>query len=350
MSEQPGRAPSWTPAAIRELAMNFQSSRVLLTAVELRVFSLIGDGGLTSADVAGRAGSHPRATDRLLNALCALRLLVKRDGRYWNTPEARRYLDDGSPEFAAGLAHTASMWHGWSGLTDAVREGRPALRAAINERGDAWLKPFIAAMHYRAAHQAPEVAVLVGLDGVGRVLDVGGGSGAFAMAFAAKAPGLVAVVFDLPNVLPLTRDYIAGAGLSGRVTTAAGDYLADPLPKGFDSRVPVGRHPQQFAGAKRLVARLVRGRPQPRRAGRCRRLGNGRRPRHAGCRRLLRAQHAGRHRPGRHVHRRRDPWLDELGRPGAGAENRHRQRHQHRHRARPFTGMTGRGPCASPSR
>jgi SAM-dependent methyltransferase len=126
------------------------------------------------------------------------------------------------------------MWHGWSGLTDAVREGRPALRAAINERGGAWLKPFIAAMHYRAAHQAPEVAALVGLDGVGRVLDVGGGSGAFAMAFAAKAPGLVAVVFDLPNVLPLTRGYIEEAGLSSRVTTAAGDYLADPLPKGFD--------------------------------------------------------------------------------------------------------------------
>jgi len=53
MSEQPGRAPSWTPGAIRELAMNFQSSRVLLTAVELRLFSVIGDGGLTSAEVAG---------------------------------------------------------------------------------------------------------------------------------------------------------------------------------------------------------------------------------------------------------------------------------------------------------
>jgi SAM-dependent methyltransferase len=261
MSEQPGRAPSWTPAAIRELAMNFQSSRVLLTAVELRVFSLTGDGGLTSADVAGRAGSHPRATDRLLNALCAMRLLVKRDGRFWNTPEARRYLDDGSPEFAAGLAHTASMWHGWSGLTDAVREGRPALRAAINERGDGWLKPFIAAMHYRAAHQAPEVAALLGLDGVGRVLDVGGGSGAFAMAFAAKAPGLVAVVFDLPNVLPLTRGYVADAGLSSRVTTSAGDYLADPLPKGFDlvflSAVIHSNSPEQNAALLASCAAAV---------------------------------------------------------------------------------------------
>jgi len=234
MSEDRGSARAWTPSALRDLAMGFQQSRVLLTATELRLFSLIGDGGLTSAELAGRGATDPRATDRLLNALCAMRLLVKRDGRFWNTPESRRYLDDGSPEYAAGLGHTASMWHTWSGLTEAVRDGRPALRAAINDRGDAWLKPFIAAMHYRAAPQAPGVVERIGLGGVERVLDVGGGSGAFAMAFAAKKPGLVAVVFDLPNVLPLTREYIATADLTCCVTTAVGDYLVDPLPAGFD--------------------------------------------------------------------------------------------------------------------
>jgi predicted O-methyltransferase YrrM len=251
MSDGSGRTPSWTPGSIRELAMNFQPSRVLLTAVELRVFSLIGGGGLSSAEVAGRAASHPRATDRLLNALCAMQLLVKRDGRFWNTADSRRYLDDGSPDYAAGLGHTASMWHSWSGLTDAVRDGKPALRAVINERGDAWLRPFIAAMHHRAAQQAPRVAALVGLDGVRRVLDVGGGSGAFAMAFAAEEPGLVAVVFDLPNVVPLTRDYVAEAGLASRVTTAVGDYLVDPLPHGFDlvflSAVVHSNSPEQNA-------------------------------------------------------------------------------------------------------
>ena len=251
MSEQPGMPRSWTPGAIRELAMSFQSSRILLTAVELRVFGLIGDDGLTSAELAGRMACHPHATDRLLNALCAMQLLDKRDGRFWNTAGSRRFLDDSSPEYAAGLGHTASMWHTWSGLTEAVREGRPALRAAINERGDAWLKPFIAAMHYRAAQQAPAVAALVGLDGVARVLDVGGGSGAFAMAFARKQPGLAAVVFDLPNVVPLTRDYVTAAGLADRVTTAVGDYLVDPLPSGFDlvllSAVIHSNSPQQNA-------------------------------------------------------------------------------------------------------
>ncbi len=234
MSQQPGAAKSWTPGAIRELAMSFQPSRILLTAIELRVFSLIGDGALTSEELAIRAACHPQATDRLLNALCAMQLLDKRDGRLWNTPDSRRFLDDHSPEYAAGLGHTAGMWHSWSGLTDAVREGKPALRSSINERGDAWLQPFIAAMHYRAAQQAPVVAALLGLDGVSRALDVGGGSGAFAMAFAALRPGLAAVVFDLPNVLPLTRGYIAEAGLTSRVTTAVGDYLVDPLPRGFD--------------------------------------------------------------------------------------------------------------------
>jgi SAM-dependent methyltransferase len=234
MSTQTGQERSWTPASIRELAMGFQASRVLLTAVELRVFSVLADEGLTSAEIAGRVGGDPRATDRLLNAVCALGLLNKRGGRFRNTPDSRRYLDGTSPEYSAGLGHTVSMWRAWSGLTDAVREGRPSLRASINDRGDAWLEPFIAAMHYRAAQQAPRVAGLLGLDGVARALDVGGGSGAFAMAFARQQPGLSAVVFDLPNVVPLTQKYIADEGLASRVTTAVGDYLVDPMPGGFD--------------------------------------------------------------------------------------------------------------------
>jgi len=234
MSNETDHPQSWTPSAIRELAMRFQSSRILLTAVELRVFSVVADQGLTSAEVAARVGSDPRATDRLLNALCAMRLLDKRQDRFWNTPDSRRYLDDRSADYAAGLGHTVSMWRAWSHLTDSVREGQPAVRESINDRGDAWLAPFIAAMHYRAVQQAPRIAALLGLDTVSRALDVGGGSGAFAMAFARQQPGLAAVVFDLPNVVPLTQTYIADAGLAARVTTAVGDYLLDPLPGGFD--------------------------------------------------------------------------------------------------------------------
>jgi len=196
-----------------------------------------------------------------------MQLLVKRDGRFWNTADGRKYLDDGSPDYAAGLGHTASMWHGWSGLTDAVREGRPALRAGHQRTG----RRVADAVHRGDA--LPGGATGSGRGGPGRAgrrqtrPGRRGGSGAFAMAFAAKEPGLVAVVFDLPNVVPLTRRYIAEAGLTGRVTAAVGDYLVDPLPNGVRSRVPVGRRSQQFGRSERRADRLVRVRPQTRRAG-----------------------------------------------------------------------------------
>jgi SAM-dependent methyltransferase len=234
MSNGTDQHGAWTPVSIREVATGFQASRVLLTAIELRVFSAIGGDGLTSGEMAERLGSDARATDRLLNALCAIGLLWKRDGSFRNTPASARYLVDSSPEYVAGLGHTASLWRTWSGLTDAVREGKPAPRPAIGDRGEGWVGPFIAAMHYRAAQQAPKIAGLLGLDAVRRVLDVGGGSGVFSMAFAGHRPGLSAVVFDLPAVVPLAREYIADAGLASQVTAAAGNYLEDPLPGGFD--------------------------------------------------------------------------------------------------------------------
>lgn len=225
---------TWNPGSLRELATAFQQSRVLLSAIELRLFTILGDRGMTADEVAAAAECAARPTDRLLNALCALGLLQKRDGRFWNTPESRRYLVESSPEYAAGLSHSASMWHSWNGLTTSVREGRPATRAPINDRGDQWLEPFIAAMHYRARVQSDAIASLLPLRPNARVLDVGGGSGAFAMGMVRRDPGVRAVVFDLPSVVPITRRYVDEAGLSDRVTVAVGDYLTDPLPGGFD--------------------------------------------------------------------------------------------------------------------
>jgi len=206
------------------------ASRVLLTAIELRLFTLIGEERLTSTEVAEKAGSDPRATDRLLNALCAMNMLAKRDGLFKNTGRDFGYLVDSSPDYAAGLGHTAGMWHAWTTLTDTVRAGRAAGRGDINDRGQAWLEPFIAAMHYRGCLQGDAIAALLPLEDAELMLDLGGGSGAFAMAMVRRKLGLRAVVFDLPNVVPITQRYVDEAGLTGVVSTATGDYLVDPLP------------------------------------------------------------------------------------------------------------------------
>jgi ubiquinone/menaquinone biosynthesis C-methylase UbiE len=135
----------------------------------------------------------------------------------------------------SGLMHTVHLWDTWTTLTAAVRKGTSvAVRPEINSRGDTWLTAFIAAMHDRAAKQAPAVVAQMDLSSVSRVLDVGGGSGAFAMAFVKAKEGITATVFDLPNVLPLTKRYVRQAKLSGKVELQAGDYLMDDLGRGFD--------------------------------------------------------------------------------------------------------------------
>ena len=72
------------------------------------------------------------------------------------------------------------------------------------------------------------------MSGVRRALDVGGGSGAYAMAFCAADPEMRATVFDLPNITPLTREYIAAEGMEGRVDTEDGNFLTDDLGAGYD--------------------------------------------------------------------------------------------------------------------
>jgi len=233
---KPAAGDPLSPQAVLEMVAAFQKSRVLLTAYELDLFTILGEEGRSSAEIARVLGTDERATDRLMNALCGLDLLDKRDGRFSNAPIASQFLVRGKPEFMAGLMHMVHLWETWSTLTAAVRQGRSVVSRPhnVNERAEEWLRAFIAAMHWRARQHAPGVVALLDLTNVSRVLDVGGGSGAYAMAFVKANPGLGAVIFDLPNVIPLTEEYIRREGLSSRVTTVAGDYERDAFGSGFD--------------------------------------------------------------------------------------------------------------------
>jgi cyclopropane fatty-acyl-phospholipid synthase-like methyltransferase len=146
-----------------------------------------------------------------------------------------RFLAEGSKDNARpGLLHIANLWHRWSTLTDCVRAGTAVSHQEMAERGDGWTRPFIAAMHRNAAERAPLVVRTVGADGVERLLDVGGGSAAYSIAFAQANERLHATVFDLPTVLPIAQGHITEAGLAARIATRAGDLRRDPLGTGFD--------------------------------------------------------------------------------------------------------------------
>jgi SAM-dependent methyltransferase len=224
-----------SPAELMETVNAFRLSRVILTAFELELFSHLGKEGKPSGEIAKEIRTDARATDRLMNVLVGCGLLEKKNNVFKNTPLSAKLMVKGSPAFMGGFGHTANLWHSWTTLTDAVRKGSTVItRDPINDRSTDWIEPFIAAMHQRGKQQATELATMLDLSAVDKILDVGGGSGAFSFAFVDKKPGLKAIVYDLPNVLLETKKYIEKEGYSGRVDTLAGDYLTNPLGSGYD--------------------------------------------------------------------------------------------------------------------
>jgi (2Fe-2S) ferredoxin/SAM-dependent methyltransferase len=222
------------PDDLHQSINGFRESRVLLTAIELDAFSAVGTGADARA-VAGKLGADPQATESLLNALVALGVMTKRDGRFSNAPVAARYLvASAEHDSRAALMHAVHLWSRWSTLTDCVREGTSVTAKQQRPRDDDWTTAFIAAMHKNARLRAPMVVRAVGLDGVRRVLDLGGGSGAYSIAFAKARPDLTAEVLDVASVVPIAQRHIDEAKLSTRVRTRVGDINDDTYGTGYD--------------------------------------------------------------------------------------------------------------------
>jgi precorrin-6B methylase 2 len=210
----------------------FQDSRALLTAIELDLFSAVGLGA-TAAEIAKRLRTDERGTEMLMNALVALGILRKKDNVFRNTALAAQYLTEGSPEnLRLAMMHTAYLWHSWSTLTQCVRTGSSQERGG--ERDQPWIEAFIAAMDRNVMQRAPLVLNAIDISGVKRMLDVGGGSGGYSIAFAKASSKLHAEVLDLPAVLPLTEQYIEKSGLSERVKTRTGDLQHDEFGHDYD--------------------------------------------------------------------------------------------------------------------
>jgi (2Fe-2S) ferredoxin/ubiquinone/menaquinone biosynthesis C-methylase UbiE len=217
------------PDEISQPMRAFQDSRILLTAIELDVFSAVETSPYVPA-IAAHLGVDARALAMLLHALVALNLLEKKDDSFFNVPAAKRFLIDGAPHDSRGaMKHTNHLWDRWSHLTAAVRAGTAPAFEDQSDRGADWTTAFIAAMHRNASARAQAMLAHIGLDGVARMLDVGGGSGALSIAFAKAKSDLAVDLFDLPNVVPLTKKYVAEAGVADQVHFVEGDFRADSL-------------------------------------------------------------------------------------------------------------------------
>jgi (2Fe-2S) ferredoxin/SAM-dependent methyltransferase len=224
------------PDRLDQMIRGYMPSRCLLTTLELDIFTAVGDGA-NAEQVGAKINANARGVGMLLNALVGLGLLSKSGDDYKNTAESARFFVQGSKDNQRnGLLHMANIWHSWSTLTDAVRTGTrvPLSRNEDRDGGTEWTRTFIAGMQRNAKDRAPLVVKALGTAGVRRILDLGGGSGAYSIAFAKASPAVRCEILDIPEVVPLTGEYVSQAGVSAQVRLRAGDMLQDDFGSGYD--------------------------------------------------------------------------------------------------------------------
>jgi predicted O-methyltransferase YrrM len=220
----------WNQSSIQALSRAFQESRIFLTGAELDLFDLLAARPLSAGEVAAQTGANLRGLTILLDALAAMGLLVKEEGRYQCEPSAAPFLTADSPASLLPTAlHAADLWHRWSKLTEIVAGAQAGQRSSA-----AIQRAFIGAMNASAAAQADRIVALVAPGPARKLLDVGGASGTYTMAFLRAVPEMRATLFDRPAVVEMARERLEAAGVLDRVALVPGDFYQDPLPPGHD--------------------------------------------------------------------------------------------------------------------
>lgn len=225
----------WTADEILALARSYQSACVLAAAADLDLFSVLPDKPLDGEEVARRLSADHRGTRIILDALVALQLLDKREGRYVLAAGLRQVLTHEQPRSVLAMAqHQANCLRRWAQLAGVVQSGMPAERESSIRGEEADEIAFVGAMHDVSAPVADEVINDLQPLNFSHLLDLGGASGTWTISFLRSNPHAVATLLDLEHVIPLAEQRISGAGMSDRVKLVAGDFLVGRLPRGAD--------------------------------------------------------------------------------------------------------------------
>jgi len=255
-----------SPQDIITDGMAFWSSRLILTAVERGVFTMLAQGPLSAHELVDRLGWHPRAATTALDALVSGGLLRRdRAGRYANTLRASMFLDREKSSYIGGLMELSStrLYDLWSGLDDLLRTGLPV---AEEERGEneffdvlyrdpVALKTFLSGMTGISTGEVTLLAARFPWKRFTTFADVGCAQGALPVRVALTNPHLRGTGFDLPVVEPIFTDYVKSFGLDDRLDFVAGDFFTGDLPSADVISFGHVFHGQSHEQRRELVAK-----------------------------------------------------------------------------------------------
>jgi predicted O-methyltransferase YrrM len=224
-----------SPEEILKLARNFMESRILLSGAELNLFTILSRSPLSAQEVSDRIGGDLRAVTILLDALTAMGLLIKHDETYHCASSASPFLsDDSSRSVLPMVLHMAHLWKRWSRLTGVAKGTNERGNDVVPSRDADEMRAFIGAMHVIAEPRAQAIIAAVDPGKAKALLDVGGASGTYTIAFLQNNSEMKATLFDQPDVIEMARERFETTGMMNRVTLVSGDFYEDEFPGGHD--------------------------------------------------------------------------------------------------------------------
>lgn len=234
-----GQAVQPSPLLFFETMTAYQRTAALTAAIELDVFTAVGEGNQTVAAIAQRCRASERGMRILCDYLVVIGFLVKDSARYRLTPDSAVFLDRRSPACIASsvvFLGAAELTGRFKNLTEAVRNG-----AAVN--GETTLEPehplwveFARGMAPLTAMPAEKMAQLVGAEKgePWKVLDIAASHGIFGITFARKNPRAEIYAVDWANVLELAKVNARNAGIDARFHPLPGSAFEVDFGKNFD--------------------------------------------------------------------------------------------------------------------
>jgi len=221
---------------ISDIAFGFMGSKALFAALGAGVFTHLADGPLSCAELAALCPLDEIRTEILLTALAGLGLVEGENGKFKNSPAAESFLVKGA-KYDFGDYLRLQVGQQMYGLLDQIDD---ALQDNLPDEATAsyaeWFSDpeeariYSASQHSGSLGPARQLARKIDLSDARHLLDVGGGTGAFAITLCKAFPNLTATIVDFPNVAALGREYVAKAGLEDRISYVEGNALETEWP------------------------------------------------------------------------------------------------------------------------
>lgn len=255
MTTSKAEGPQLTTVRLQNIAQSYGQSAALMAAVELDVFTAISEGAGTFDEVAAKLGIHPVNAERLIVLLSAAGLTELENGKLRNAPDVERFLVKGKPGYMGPwITFTKPQWNEWGRLAEHLRLTHLKDLGSIGDITVDDARRYHTSTFSIGMGAGRRFVRHVNLTSRTKIMDIGGGSGAYCIAAANAHDHIHGVVLDLPVVCEVTREFLHDNGVADRVSAQPCDFTKDPFPNDCDVAIMASNLPMYGRG---VIAAVV---------------------------------------------------------------------------------------------